>query len=122
MALGLRVTSDDLQLAGGQRRLGQGVLLLLGGHSGHAAVLEGFRAPDHHGEVLGELGVPLGALQLVPLLLLHPDPSAKVHLQGRTRAKHSQCCCVAGIRSVCISSSSSVPNKRANNVMLLRLQ
>lgn len=87
MALGVHVTSDDLQLAGRQRRLGQGVFLLLGGHSCHAAVLEGFRAPDHHGEVFGELGVALGALQLVPLLLLHPNPSAEVHLYGRSREK-----------------------------------
>lgn len=86
-ALGLHVTSDDLQLAGRQRRLGQSVLLLLGGHSGYAAVLEGFRAPDHHGEVLGELGVALGALQLVPLLLLHPNSSAQVHLSGKDQGR-----------------------------------
>lgn len=75
-----RLTSDDLQLAGGQRGLGQSVFLLLGGHSSDATVLERFRAPDHDGQVLGELGVSLGSLQLVPLLLLHPDPPTEVHL------------------------------------------
>lgn len=105
-ALGVHLTSDDLQLAGRQRGLGQSVFLLLGGHSGHAAVLEGFRAPDHHGQVFGELGVALGALQLVPLLLLHPNPSAQVNLQGRTKAKYQLCCWVAVIHSIWYSSRS----------------
>lgn len=79
-SLFVSLTSDDFQLAGRQRRLGQGVFLLFGGDSGDATVLQGFRAPDHYGQVLGELGVSLGPLQLVPLLLLHPDASAQVHL------------------------------------------
>lgn len=75
------LTSDDFQFAGRQRRFGQGVFLLFGCHSGDTAVLEGFCTPDHYSQVLCELGVSLGPLQLVPLLLLHPYPSTEVYLE-----------------------------------------
>lgn len=83
------LTSDDFQLAGRQWRLGQGIFLLFGGHSSYTTVLEGFCAPDHYSEVLRELGVSLGTLQLVPLLLLHPDPSTKVYLQRGQAENHA---------------------------------
>lgn len=52
-------TSDYFQLAWGERGLGKGIFLLFGGHASDTPVLEGLSAPDHDGQVLGELGVSL---------------------------------------------------------------
>lgn len=74
-------TSDYFELAWGEWGLGEGIFLLFGGHTSDTPVLEGLSAPDHDGQVLGELGISLCPLELVPLLFLHPDAPAQVHLQ-----------------------------------------
>lgn len=79
--LSRNLTSDDFQLTGWQWRFGQSIFLLFGGHSCDTTVFEGFCAPDHYSQVLCELGVSLGSLQLVPLLLLYPNTTTEVYLQ-----------------------------------------
>lgn len=63
------------------------IFLFFCGNSCDASVLQNICSPNHDCQVLRVLGISLGDLQLVPFLLINPNPASQMDLKGiRTQA------------------------------------